>query len=81
MKTNLIKAVLVLIMGVTLVLFGTSVLAADDGYTELTLNNTTLDANMLSNTNIDANMLSNIDANALANTNLNGVNLSNISLK
>ena len=50
-KTNSIKAILILIIGVILISVSTSVFAADNEYTELTLNNTSTNNTNVSNSN------------------------------
>ena len=66
-KTSLMKAMLILVIGVILISVSTSVLAADDDYTELTLNNTTNNTN----TNTKTNTNTNTNTNKVNNTNTN----------
>lgn len=74
-KTNLMKAILVLVMGTTLILFSTSVFAAtDDGFNELTLNNTSTNINTNTNTNTNK---ANTNINTNTNTNTNKANNTN----
>lgn len=66
-KTNLIKAIFILVIGVILMSISTNVFAADDDYTELTLNNTLNNTNT-NNTNINKTN-TNTNRNATNNTN------------
>lgn len=73
-KTNLIKAMLILVIGVILISVNTNVLAADDGdYTELTLNNTSVNNTNTNQTNTNTNK-------ANTNTNVNNTNKTNSTI-
>lgn len=76
-KTNLIKAMLILVIGVILISVNTNVLAADDDYTELTLNNAAVN-NTNTNTN-QSNNNTNTNVNK-TNTNTNKANNTNTNI-
>ena len=82
-NSNLVKIFSILLISVMVMMFSTNVLAADDGFNQLTLNtnnNTTTNTNTnTQNTNTDATNRSAVNTNNTNNTNTRNTNTNNTS--